>query len=86
MLWNKEVEVAKSVDDLVTSQSIDGHEFLDFEMLDAKIASALKGIIRNQYFRGRMWKSSMLKNTMDFLEEDRWFFFFDLRPFSSNRR
>ena len=38
MLWIKEVEVAKSVDDLVTSQSIEGRYFLDFEMLDAKIA------------------------------------------------
>ena len=51
MLWIKEVEVAKSVDDLMTSQSIEGHEFLDFEMLDAKIASASKRIITNQYFR-----------------------------------
>ena len=34
MLWTKEVEVAKSVDDFVTSQSIEGHEFPDSEMLD----------------------------------------------------
>ena len=44
MLWIKEVEV----DDLMTSQSIEGHVFPDFEMLDAKIASALKRIITNQ--------------------------------------
>ena len=30
------MEVAKSVDDLMTSQSIEGHVFLDFEMLDAE--------------------------------------------------
>ena len=54
MLWIEEVEVAKSVDDLMTSQSIEGHEFLEFEMLDAKIASASKRIITNQYFRRRI--------------------------------
>ena len=48
----KEVEVAKSVDDLLTPQSI---EFLDFVKLDAKIASALKRrIFTNQYFRRRI--------------------------------
>ena len=41
----------KSVDDLITSQSIGGFVFPNFEMLDAKIASALKRIISNQYFR-----------------------------------
>ena len=46
MLWIKEVDVAKSADDLVTS--------LIFEMLVAKIASALKRIISNQYFRRRV--------------------------------
>ena len=39
MLWSKEVEVAKSVDDFVTWQSIEGRDFPEFEMLDAKIAS-----------------------------------------------
>ena len=51
MLWMKEVEVAKPVDNLVTSQSIEGRDFPDFEMLDAKIAPALKRIIFNQHFR-----------------------------------
>ena len=54
MLWIKEVEVAKPVDDLMTSQSIEGHEFHDFEMLDAKIAPALKRIVTNLYFRRRI--------------------------------
>ena len=64
------MEVAKSVDDLMTSRSIEGHAFPNFETLAAKIASALKRIITNQYFR-LMWKSSMLKNKTDFFEEDR---------------
>ena len=50
MLWITEVEV----DDLLTSQSIEGRDFSDFEMLDAKIASALKRIISNQHFRRRV--------------------------------
>ena len=47
----REVEVAKSVDHLMTSQSRRGHRFPIFEMLDAKIASALKRIISNPYLR-----------------------------------
>ena len=48
------MDVAKSVGDLMTSQSIEGRDFHDFEMLDAKIASAPKRIISNQYFRRRV--------------------------------
>ena len=32
MLWMKAVEVAKSVDDIMTSRSIEWHIFFDFEM------------------------------------------------------
>ena len=42
MLWIKEVEMVDSVDDLNTSQSIGGRRLPNFEMLDAKIASALE--------------------------------------------
>ena len=43
MHWIKEVDFAKSTDDLMTPQSIAGRrDFPDFEMLDAKIESALK--------------------------------------------
>ena len=41
MLLIKEVEMVDSVDDLKTSQSIGGHRFQNFEMLDAKIASRI---------------------------------------------
>ena len=54
MLGISEVDVAKSVDDLLTSQSVEVHEFPDFETLDAEIASALKRSITNQYFRRRI--------------------------------
>ena len=56
MLWITEVEVAKSIDELVTSRSITGeHNFLDFDMIDAMIASALKSLINTQsIFRKRV--------------------------------
>ena len=40
--------------DLVSSQSIEGRDFTDSEVLDAKITSALKKIISNPLFRRRV--------------------------------
>ena len=49
MLWIKEVEIAKSIDELVTSRSITGQpNFPDFDMVDAMIASALKKLLNTQ--------------------------------------
>ena len=53
MLWIQEVEAVESVDDLKTSQSSGERRFPDFEMLDAKNASALKKVIVNSYFKKR---------------------------------
>ena len=51
MSWIKEVEMFDSVDDLKSSHSIQRHtHFPNFEMLDARIASALNKIIQNCYF------------------------------------
>ena len=47
MRWKKEVAIATTVDDLKKSRSIFGTTFPNFEMLDAKIATALKKIIQN---------------------------------------
>ena len=53
MHWIKEVEIANSMDDLMTSQSITGRrEFFD-EMLDAKIVFALKKLPTSVHFRRR---------------------------------
>ena len=46
-LFRKEVKVAKSRNDLMTSQSKRQLRFPNFEMLDAKIVSVLKRIISN---------------------------------------
>ena len=70
MLWIKDVDVANSVGDLMTSQSIGWYVFQDFEMLDAKIASALKRVISKWYFRKRInVEEEHAQNTTDFWEE-----------------
>ena len=55
MHWNKEVEIAKSIDELMTSQSIAGRKDLsDHDMLDAMIASALKKLLASVHFRKKV--------------------------------
>ena len=44
MLWIKEVELVDPVDDLKSSCSVRGIQMPNFEVLDAKIASALNRI------------------------------------------
>ena len=51
MSWINEVDMARSIDDVVTSQSIEGESFLDFEVLDA---TALRKIIFNTSFKRRV--------------------------------
>ena len=50
-LWIKEVEMVDSVDDSKSSRSMQGYHFPHFEMLDARVASALNKIIQNSYFK-----------------------------------
>ena len=53
--WIKEVETAKSVDDLMTLRSItERTDFSDYDMLDAMIASALKKLLTHVHFRKRV--------------------------------
>ena len=54
MLWIKEVELVDSVDDLRSSSSIRSIPMPDFEVLDAKIASALNKIIHNSHFKRKV--------------------------------
>ena len=53
MQWIKEVEMADSVDDLKSSSSIRGIQMPNFEVLDARIASALNRIIHTFHFKRR---------------------------------
>ena len=54
MHWIKEVEMVDSVDDLKSSSSTRGISMPNFEVLDAKIASALNKIIHNSHFKRRI--------------------------------
>ena len=54
MLWVKEVETVDSVDDFESSLSVRGIRMPDFEVLDARIASALNRIIQNTRFKRRI--------------------------------
>ena len=54
MQWFKEVEMVDSVDDLKSSRSIRGTHGPDFEVLDARIASALNKVIQNSQFKRRV--------------------------------
>ena len=54
MLWIKEVELVDSVDELRSSSSIRGIPMPNFEVLDARIASALNKIIHNSHFKRRI--------------------------------
>ena len=54
MQWTKEVELVESVEELRTSSSIRGISMPNFEVLDARIASALNKIILNSHFKRRI--------------------------------
>ena len=54
MQWIKEVEMVDSVDDLKSSSSVRGIRMPNFEVLDARIPSALNKIIHNSQFKRRI--------------------------------
>ena len=54
MLWIKEVEMVDSSEELKSSRSVSGMYFPKYEMLDAKIASALKKITQNSQFKKKV--------------------------------
>ena len=67
------MEMVESVDDLKSSRSIHGYtHFPNFEMLDARIASALNKIIQNSYLKKRsVWRNRMLRKVIGSFAEDR---------------
>ena len=54
MQWVKEVELIDSVDELRSSSSTRGISMPNFEVLDARIASALNKIIHNSHFKRKI--------------------------------
>ena len=70
MQWIKEVEMVGSVDDLRSSSSIRGISMPNFEVLDARIASALNKIIHNSHFKRRIsLEEQQRSRTFSFAEE-----------------
>ena len=65
MLWIKEVEMVESVDDLKSSRSIKGTPGQNFELLDARIASALNKIIQNTRFKRKVSLEEMKAHKED---------------------
>ena len=73
MNWIKEVDIAKSIDELVTSRLITRqHNFPDFDMPDAMIASVLVKLLNTQSNpkKEQVSKSSEFGRTTDSYEED----------------
>ena len=64
----KEVEMVESVDDLKSSCSVRGIRMPDFEVLDARIASALDKIIHNSHSKRRISLDER-KETVSFAED-----------------
>ena len=54
MVWIKEVKMVDSVDELKSLRSIEGRDFTNFEVLDAKVASALNKITQNSHFKKKV--------------------------------
>ena len=54
MQWIKEVELVDSVDELRSSSSTRGISMPNFEVLDARIASALNNVVHNSHFKRRI--------------------------------
>ena len=65
MLWIKEVEMVESVDDLKSFRSIRGIRMPNFELLDARIASALNKIIQNTRFKKKVSLEEMKAHKED---------------------
>ena len=70
--WIKEVEMVESVDDLKTSRSITGTHGPKFEVLDAKITSALNRIVHISHFKRRISleeQKAQKQRTVSFAED-----------------
>ena len=47
MSWIREIDATQTFDDLKTFPSIAGNQYPNFEMLDSRVATALKRILTN---------------------------------------
>ena len=72
-LWIKEVELVDSVDELRSSSSVRGIHLPNFEVLDARIASALNRIIHDSHFKKEesVWRNKRPRSRTVSFAEDR---------------
>ena len=71
MLWIKEVEMVDSLDELKASRSVSGKNFANFEMLDAKIASARNKIQISQFKKKVSLEESPKRGSVSTKKTDR---------------
>ena len=65
MHWTKEVEVAKSIDELMTSRTItERHDLPDYDMFDSMIASAISNMLRKRRSPARSQRNVVQKNQL----------------------
>ena len=86
MLWINEVQMVDSVDELNSSRSVGGKNFPNFEMLDARIASALNKIIQNSHFKKTVSLQEQKAQKEGRFLRGRQIVFHDLRLLSSDWR
>ena len=86
MLWIKEVEMVASLDELKSSRSVFGKIYPNFEMLDAKIASALNKIIQNSQFKQKVSLEDQKAQKEDWFPSRKTDRLHDLRQLSSDWR
>ena len=86
MLWIKEVEMVDSLDELKSSRTVCGKDFPNFEMLDAKIASALNKIIQISHFEKKVSLEEQKAQKEDRFLRGRQDHLHDLRQLSSDWR
>ena len=79
MLWINEVEMVDSVDDLMYSSAFRGIQMPNFEVLDARIASALNKIIHNSHFKRRISLEEQMAQKQDRFLRGRQIAYTDLR-------
>ena len=84
--WIKEIETAKSLDDLITPKSITGKNFSDYEELDLMMATALKKCYdEHTHFRKKISVQKQRAQKNDRFLKRQTNCLFDLRLFSYNR-
>ena len=80
------MEMVDSLEELKSSRSVSGKNFVIFSMLDAKVASVLNKIIQNSQFKKKVSLEEQKAQKEDHIFTRKTDRFHDLRLFSSDCR